>query len=94
MSEESGNYAPIPVSGYRHQNQETIDDANHTKAMEERVLRWLDRLADDGGIDKRWLAIGRTHIEQGFMAVCRSIFQPDRANLPEDRASGEGKDEG
>ena len=31
---------------------------------------------------KRWLAIGRTHIEQGFMAINRAIFRPDRVEIP------------
>jgi hypothetical protein len=32
-------------------------------------------------VDQRWLAIGRTHIEQGFMAINRSIFRPERVKL-------------
>jgi hypothetical protein len=31
-------------------------------------------------IDQRWLAIAQTHIEQGFMALNRSIFQPGRVD--------------
>jgi len=27
--------------------------------------------------DPRWLAIGKTHIEQGFMALVRSIAKPE-----------------
>lgn len=79
-------FQPLPVSGYKEQPQTAIDDVNHTKAMEERILRWLDRLGEDPTVDKRWLAIGRTHLEQGFMAVNRSIFQPGRVRLPEDDA--------
>ena len=44
----------------------------------------LDLLASDKTIDQRWLAIGRTHIEQGWMAVNRAVFRPDRASLPGD----------
>lgn len=75
---------PLPVAGYKAQSSDTVDDVNHNKAIEERLLRQLDRYADDPAIDKRWLAIGRTHIEQGFMAVNRAIFQPARIDLPED----------
>ncbi len=38
----------------------------------------------EGTVDKRWLAIGRTAIEQGFMAVNRSIFKPGRVVLPDE----------
>ncbi len=34
--------------------------------------------------DKRWLAIARTHIQEGFMALNRAVFQPQRVKLPED----------
>jgi len=36
-------------------------------------------------IDKRWLAIGRTQLEQAFMAINRSVFQPERVKLPDDK---------
>jgi hypothetical protein len=49
-----------------------------SRRMEETVLRHLDKLADDSEIDKRWLAIARTHIEQGFMALNRSVMRPER----------------
>ena len=77
----------LPVAGYTTQSQERVDLVNSFKAMEERILRELDDLAQrEDQIDKRWLAIGRTHLEQAFMCVNRSIFQPQRAKLPEDDA--------
>ena len=35
----------------------------------------------DNEIDQRWLAIARTNIEQGFMALNRAIFRPERVEL-------------
>ncbi len=32
-------------------------------------------------IDQRWLAIGRAHLEQAFMAINRAIFKPGRVEL-------------
>jgi len=75
----------LKVPGYMPQSQEKIDLVSRNKELEERVLRVLDDLR---GIvydaDQRWLAIGRTAIENGFMAVNRAIFQPSRVKLPED----------
>lgn len=34
--------------------------------------------------DPRWLAVAKTHFEQGFMALNRAVFQPTRISLPED----------
>lgn len=75
----------LPVSGYRPQSDAAVSTVNSMKQAEERVLRLLDVLALASEIDKRWLAIGRTAIEQGFMAVNRAVFQPSRITLPEDQ---------
>ncbi len=76
----------LPVAGYRPQSEENVDRVNLNKRLEEHTLRALDALAEQPDIDKRCLAIGRTHIEQGFMAVNRSVFKPGRVTLPEDQA--------
>lgn len=75
---------PLPVAGYTQQSAENVALVNANKVAEEHLLRALDSLKANPDIDQRWLAIGRTHIEQGFMAVTRAIFKPGRARLPED----------
>lgn len=73
----------LPVSGYRAQGKDAIDAVNHSKRIEERVLRMIDQFARDEVLacDPRWLAVGRTAIEQGFMAINRSVFKPERVDL-------------
>lgn len=71
----------LPVAGYQAQGMSRIDLVNANKKSEESVLRILDALGADPDVDKRWLAIGRTAIENGFMAVNRSIFKPARVAL-------------
>lgn len=71
----------LPVSGYRPQSEENIALVNEAKELEERVLRFLDRVAASGRADGRWFSIGRTDIEKGFMAVNRSVFQPARVTI-------------
>jgi hypothetical protein len=34
--------------------------------------------------DPRFLALARTHLQIGFMALNRAVFQPQRIRLPED----------
>jgi hypothetical protein len=75
----------LPVAGYKPQDAAKVAAVNANKEAEERILRALDVLQGQEGVDQRWLAIGRTMIEQGFMAINRSIFRPDRAALPDDR---------
>lgn len=84
----------LPVKGYVSQPINNVDTVNANKVLEERVLRRIDKLRDavkmtDPGdtepvYDARWLAIAKTHIELGFMAMNRAVFQPQRVELPED----------
>lgn len=78
----------LPVAGYQPQTAEKVAIVNDNKELEELVLRKIDALrnaASEIGIDGRWLAIGATHIEQGFMAINRAVFRPSRISLPEDQ---------
>ncbi len=70
----------LPVSGYRSQSPQAVAMVNRMKSTEERVLRVLDGMKKEPEIDQRWLAIGRTHLEQAFMAINRSVFRPDRVS--------------
>jgi hypothetical protein len=75
----------LPVAGYVPQNAAAIDLVNLNKEAEERVLRVIDLLMDGKmEVDKRWLAIARTDLQKGFMALNRAIFQPRRISLPDD----------
>jgi hypothetical protein len=74
----------LPVAGYTPQSAAAVDLVNANKRLEESVLRQLDSLAQSGTCDPRWLAIGRTDIEKGFMAINRAVFQPTRVTLPGD----------
>lgn len=71
----------LPVAGYTAQPSENVQMVNINKRDEERLLRSLDQYAINPDVDKRWLAIARTHIEQGFMALNRAIFKPARIEL-------------
>jgi hypothetical protein len=72
----------LPVGGYRPQTTTAIDRVNGHKIIEERVLRIIDALQASGEADPRWLAIARTKLEKGFMALNRAVFQPSRIDLP------------
>lgn len=80
-------HAPLPVAGYKAQSQGAVDLVNQFKRIEEEVLRVLDGMKSKEGLvlyDQRWLNIGRTHLEQAFMAINRSVFRPERVRLPSD----------
>lgn len=71
------------ITGYRELTQAEIDLMNEGKALAEQVGAYVQKLqmalfADtaDQVPDKRWVAIGQTHLQQGFMALTRSVAKP------------------
>jgi len=70
------------ISGYRDLSQEEIDLMNKIKASGEQLGSLVSELqgmnADTGGhaIDMRWVAIGKTDLQTGIMALVRSVAQP------------------
>lgn len=79
-------HAGLPVKGYQPQSEEKVQAVNHNKELEETLLRVCDGMKSIAVIDQRWLAIARTHFEEGFMAMNRSIFKPGRVRLRSDGA--------
>lgn len=77
------------IKGYRDLSQEEIDLMNKIKEFEKAMGFAYSILVNSPYTDKRWLNIGRTHLEQGFMAVVRSIAQPDTAFSLSDELSEE-----
>ena len=64
------------IKGYRDLSQKEIDLMNDAKGRAEGVGALVKMLEDIPGIDKRWLAIAKTDLQKGFMALVRSIAQP------------------
>ena len=79
-----GRAAKPPVEGYQPQSDEMVRLVNANKVAEEIFLRRMDDMKGADEIDQRWLAIARTNIEQGFMALNRAIFRPGRIELDGD----------
>ena len=89
------DHEPLPVAGYTAQSQSKVDLANEGKELEERVLRWIDKVGnaiptgtvlDGAGADSpiAHLVLGKRSIQQGFMWSIRAIFRPQRIKLPGD----------
>lgn len=79
------------ISGYRDLSEAEIGLMNEAKALEAKILAFHrkvgDALAEQSNDDSerlrradaqavRWHAMARTDIEKGFMALVRSIAQP------------------
>jgi hypothetical protein len=65
------------VIGYHKLTEVEIEKMNLVKKMANDVGAAVDALMLDGTVDTRWIAIGKTQLQQGFMAINRGIAKPD-----------------
>jgi len=74
----------MQIKGYRKLSQAEVELMNEVKAKAEEVgilVAKLDGMLIPGKVpneelDHRWIAIGRTHLQEGFMALTRAIAKP------------------
>lgn len=64
------------ITGYRDLTEEEIALMNEGKALSVEVGEYVEKLQGHGRCDQRWVSIGKTHLQQGFMAAIRSIARP------------------
>ena len=74
------------IKGYRDLSKEEIDLMNEGKELAEKCRKYIEKieyfantatkLDTDPTIDGRWLSIGKTDLQKGFMSVIRSIAKP------------------
>jgi hypothetical protein len=74
------SYGPSPtgqgVRGYRNLTESEIDQINAIKEAEEELAALWGSVERDSRTDPRWLAVARTHFQEGFSALVRSVAQP------------------
>jgi hypothetical protein len=64
------------IKGYRDLTAEEIALMNDAKNKAEDIGKLIEVLASTKDIDQRWLAIAKTDLQKGFMALVRSIARP------------------
>jgi len=77
------------ITGYRQLSEEEVALMNEGKALAEQCGEYITKLRRRGNInepgtaidsgmplDRRWISIGETNLQLGFMAVLRGIAQP------------------
>ncbi len=65
-----------PIKGYRELNEMEIMKMNLVKTAGEHVGTIVEELKKDNELDQRWVAIAKTHLQEGFMALTRAIAKP------------------
>lgn len=65
------------IKGYRDLNESEISAMNEIKEKAAEVGDLVERLANNGGLDQRWVNIGKADLQKGFMALTRSVAKPE-----------------
>ena len=64
------------IKGYRQLTEEDAKWMNEIKEQAENIGNLVQRLKNQPNFDQRWVAIGVTNLQQGFMALTRGVAQP------------------
>jgi len=64
------------IKGYRDLSEQEIELMNEGKELAVQVGDYIEKLMAADDVDRRWISIGKTQLQQGFMAAIRGIAQP------------------
>lgn len=76
------------ITGYRQLSTQEVALMNEGKALAEACGAYIEKLRSHAGIDgsdingkfppldQRWISIGATDLQKGFMSIIRGIAQP------------------
>ncbi len=73
------------IAGYRTLSEDEVNAVNYVKESVGGILTKMfsdldavsDNEATDMALDRRWVAVARTHFQQGLMAYTRAITKPE-----------------
>ena len=64
------------IKGYRELSENEIELMNQVKALGPKIEDVIRKISAEDA-DKRWVSIGKTHLQQGLMALTRAVSRPD-----------------
>jgi hypothetical protein len=66
------------IKGYRDLSEQDVELVNLIKEAEVQVGKLWRMVADQKStVDPRWLAIAKTHFQEGFTALVRAVTKPE-----------------
>ena len=65
------------ITGYRDLTQGEIDMINMVEGEGFKIEEIITLLSETPALDQKWVAIAETHLQQGIMALVRSVAKPD-----------------
>lgn len=65
------------ITGYRELTEQEIALMNDIKSLGEPFERLFKVMEKSPQFDQRWVAIGKTNLQQGIMALVRAVTKPE-----------------
>jgi len=65
------------IKGYRDLSQDEINTMNTIKEAGESLSKIIKAVELLEGVDHRWVAIAKTDLQKGIMALVRSVAKPE-----------------
>ena len=76
MAEKEATFIQPKITGYRQLTEAEVALMNEGKALAVQCGEFIDKLRATPNLDQRWVSIGATDMQTGFMAAIRGIAQP------------------
>lgn len=64
------------ITGYRQLNEDEAKLMNLIKEGASSIGDLVELLKNTQGVDERWVSIGATDLQKGFMALVRAVAKP------------------
>ena len=64
------------IAGYRELSTDESLKINTIKMLGNELLDYFETIGSESQTDTRWIAIGKTHLQQACMAAVRAIAKP------------------
>jgi hypothetical protein len=64
------------IKGYRELSKPEIELINKLKTLGDDVGAVIEEMQKLSYFDQRWVAIGKTDLQKGFMALVRAVAKP------------------
>lgn len=65
------------IKGYRELDASEIQIINEVKGVGSELDMLVLKVQAMPNVDPRWAAIGKTHLQEGLMALVRSVAKPE-----------------
>lgn len=65
------------LKGYREPTQDEMDTMAEIRKIGQTLKGLVEKMEKNPSFDQRWVALSKTHLQEGIMAANRAVTKPD-----------------